>query len=112
MCVFAAGVPALMVLWTRRIVHQSPQRVNLPNRDYWMAPQRREATLQAITAHMMLFGCGVSLLIAFAHWEVIQANMRQPPRLANIRLVVAIGLFVVATGGWVYRLYARFRRLS
>ena len=111
MGVFAAGLPLLMVLWTRRIVHQSPHRVKLPNREHWLAPQQREATLQAITAHMMLFGFGVSLLVAFAHWEVIQANMRQPPRLATARFLVAIGLFVVATVGWVYRLYARFRRL-
>jgi hypothetical protein len=110
MCVFAAGLPALMVLWTRRIVQQSPHRVNLPNREYWMAPQRREATLQALTAYMMLFGFGLSLLIAFVHWEVIEANMRQPPRLATARFVIAIGLFMAATGGWLYRLYARFRR--
>ncbi len=111
MCVFAAGLPALMVLWTRRIVQQSPHRLKLPNREYWLAPQRRETTLRAITAQMMLFGFGLSLLIAFAHWEVVQANLRQPPRLATARFMVAIGLFVVATAWWVYRLYARFRRL-
>jgi hypothetical protein len=111
MCVFAAGLPALMVLWTRRIVRQSPHRLMLPNRDYWLAPQRRAATLQVITSHMILFGFALSLLIAFAHWEVLQANLRQPPRLATGRFMAALGLFVVATAGWVYRLYARFRRL-
>jgi uncharacterized membrane protein len=110
MCVFAAGLPALLVLWMRRIVRQSPHRVNLPNREYWMAPQRREATLRALTAYTMLFGFGLSLLIVFAHWEVVLANMRQPPRLAPTRFAVAIGFFLAATGVWLYRLYAHFRR--
>jgi serine/threonine-protein kinase len=110
MSFFAAGIPALMVLFTRRMIHRSPQRVNLPNRKYWLAPQRRAATLAAITAHMMAFGCAVSLLIAFAHWEVIRANLREPPRLDTLRVLIAIGLFVAATAGWLLRLYGRFRR--
>jgi hypothetical protein len=111
MCFFATAIPALLVFWTRRTIQRSPQNVNLPNREYWMAPQRREASLQAVTTHMMLFGFALSLLIAFAHWEVIQANLRQPPRLASDRFIAAIVVFVLATGWWVYRLYARFRKL-
>jgi hypothetical protein len=109
MCFFAAGMPAIMVVSTRRMVRRSPQRLNLPRRDYWLAPERREATLRAITVHIMQFGVAMSLLIAFAHWEVIQANLRMPPRLATERLLTAIGMFVLATGWWLYRLYARFR---
>ena len=112
MCFFSAGVPALMVFFTRRLIHRAPQRVNLPNREYWLAPERREASLRAITAHMMQFGFALSLLLAFAHWEVIQANLLEPPRLANDRFLTALGLFVLATGWWLYRLYARFRRPS
>jgi serine/threonine-protein kinase len=110
MCFFAAGIPAVMVFFTRRMIHRAPQRVNLPNRAYWLAPERREATLAAITVHMMWFGFGMSLLIAFAHWEVIQANLREPPRLDSMRVLVAIGLFMAATAWWLVRLYARFRR--
>ena len=111
MCFFAAGVPAIMVFWTRRLIHRAPQRVNLPNRAYWLAPERREGTLRAITSHMMVFGFALSLLLAWAHWEVIQANLRQPPRLASGRFLAGLGTFAVATAWWVYRLYARFRRM-
>lgn len=110
MCVAGAALPAIIVIAQQRIMRKWPQRVNLPNREYWLAPQRREATVQAITRHLMLFGFGLSVLMAFAHWEVVQANLREPPRLAAARFTVAIAVFVAATASWVYRLYARFRR--
>jgi hypothetical protein len=111
MCFFAAGVPAIMVLMTQRMVRRSPQRINLPRREYWLAPQRREATLRELMLYMMQFGVAMSLLIAFAHWEVVQANLRMPPRLATERMIIGIGVFVLATGWWLYRLHARFRRV-
>ena len=110
MGIAGAALPGIIVIVQRRIMRKRPQQVNLPNRDYWLAPQRREATVQAVTRHMMLFGLGLSLLMAFAHWEVVQANLREPPRLASGRFVAAIGVFIAATAWWVYRLYARFRR--
>jgi hypothetical protein len=110
MCFFAAGIPALMVFWTERTIRRAPQRINLPQREYWLAPERREATLRAITARMMVFGVGVSALIAFAHWEVVQANLREPPQLAAERFLAVLGLFGLATAVWLYRVYARFRR--
>lgn len=110
MCVAGSALPGIIVIAQWWIMRKRPQRVNMPNRDYWMAPERREATIQAMTRHMMLFGFGLSLLIAFAHWEVVQANLRVPARLDSVRFAVAIGLFVAVTVWWVYRLYARFRR--
>lgn len=110
MCVCASALPLVMVFAQRRIARRSPQRLNLPNREYWLAPQRRDGTLQAIEWHMMGFGAGLSLLLAFAHWEVVQANLRTPPLLDSVRLLTGIGLFVLATAWWVYRLFARFRR--
>src|SRR5690606_3467074 len=61
MCVAGAALPAIIVIAQQRIMRKWPQRVNLPNREYWLAPQRREATVQAITRHLMLFGFGLSV---------------------------------------------------
>lgn len=110
MCIAGVALPGIIVIVQARIMRKWPQRMRLPNREYWLAPQRREATVEAITRHIMLFGFGLSALIAFVHWEVVQANLREPPRLAAARFSVAIGLFIAGTIWWVCRLYARFRR--
>ena len=110
MCLVGAGLPLIMVLAQRPFVQRWPHRLNLPHREYWLEPQRRDETLRVLEIRTRRLAVVLSLLIAFAHWEVVQANLRSPPRLDSVRMLVAIGVFIAATGWWVYRLHVRFRR--
>jgi serine/threonine-protein kinase len=110
MCAFAAGIPMLLVALPAWIARRWPRALNLPNRDYWLAPERLEATTQSLTSHFVAFGVALSLLLAFVHWEVVQANLRKPPMLDNGRFAAAMVAFVLVALFWTFRFFARFRR--
>ena len=92
------------------MIRKAPQRIRLPNRDYWLAPERLEETMAAITGKLMVFGAMLALLLCFVHWEVVQANLRVPPRLHTGRMTAALVVFALLVGLWLYGFYARFRR--
>lgn len=110
MSAFAAGIPMLLVALPTWIARRRPGALSLPNRDYWLAPQRLEETTQSLTSYFVAFGVALSLLLAFVHWEVVQANLRAPPTLDNGRFAAAMISFVLVTAFWTVRFFARFRR--
>jgi hypothetical protein len=55
-----------------------PRAVNLPNRDYWLAPERREATFAFLAGHACGFGVLTLTLLAGVHWLLLDANRASP----------------------------------
>ena len=79
----ALGVPlfvATLIAWLPRAFAGA---VNLPNRAYWFAPERREGTLASLAAFAWSFGAALALLLAGLHWTVVAANAHTPPRLED-----------------------------
>jgi len=85
-----------------------PHLVNVPFRDYWLAPARREATLDRLAK----MGAGMALLsaalIAALHVEVLEANRRTPPA-AGDGMAWVTGTFVVAIVALIVATAWRFR---
>jgi len=86
-------------------------RINLPNRDYWLAPEQREETVAYIRQQMMRFGIALLLFICFAHWLVVRANDHTPPMLSMISLVSGLLLFAAYAIIWIALYYTRFRHV-
>ncbi len=63
MAALIAGMPTAMVLLQQRSMRLRPDKLKLPHRDYWLAPERIDATRQAITARLMIFGSALVLLL-------------------------------------------------
>lgn len=82
----------------------------IPNRDYWLAPERREGSLAYVQSHARWFGCLLSAFICYVHWLVIEANRAQPPMLLPHRILPAVGVFVACAVAWGLTLQLRFRR--
>ena len=75
-------LPALAVeFWLARRIAKTPgARMNLPNKDYWMAPERRASTL----AYFESFFCLVRLRVpAIAGFRDGSGHARQPGRVAT-----------------------------
>ncbi len=90
---------APFIRWLGR---RAPQQINMPHRDYWLAPERREATLQHMGEH--LSGLGLLLLALLSG---IQGYALMGGQSARFWLAGAIGLGLLLVG-WLRQTYRRF----
>ena len=106
------GITALMVLAFLAIGHLrrlSDGYVNVPNRDHWLAPDRRDAAVEEVVGAVRLMLAGSVTFMALSCWLVLEANRASPPLLSSAFFVLLVayvaGLCAVAI--W---LHWRFRR--
>jgi serine/threonine-protein kinase len=84
-------VPVAMVQGIGFFLGRLPSSViNLPNRDYWLAPERRTKTLERVQTAMLEFGNATLAFMLFVVWSIIDANKTGEPRLGSS---FAYGLF-------------------
>jgi len=84
--------------------------INLPNRDYWLTPERRAETVAFIRTQMMRFGTGLLIFLCYVHWLVVKANQQTPPRLGGAAFVSAVAVFFGFVVVWIAIHYTRFRK--
>ena len=106
----AVLLPLILVVLMAWLPRGFPRAVNLPNRDYWLDSERRDATLASLSAFALSFGSVLSVLIAGLHWAVVHANASQPPVLAESTVNSLLAAFAIAIGVWILAWYLRFRR--
>ncbi len=83
-------------------------RVNLPNRDYWLAPERRRETLARIAGYLGWFGVASLLLAVVVVQMVVDANLRQTPlSSAFVWCLLAYFVYVLVS---LLRLFWQFRK--
>ena len=83
---------------------------NLPNRDYWLAPERRDETMESISGQMEWFGAASLALYLVVIQRVLETNLTSEPRLDSRSLFVILGIYLLFTGVWIARFLWRFRR--
>ena len=84
--------------------------INLPRRDYWLAPGRRHETFYHVFRQSIWFGCLAIAFVIGIHLIVLEANAQVPVRLSAPLLMGFAGLFVIGVVGWSFRLIWRFLR--
>jgi uncharacterized membrane protein len=84
--------------------------VNIPNRDYWLAPERRKQTLECVMTQVgWIMVATLAYLIAIAQ-VILDANMRaggRPPALSRDFWVIFIA-FMALMAWFVVGIYRRF----
>lgn len=106
------GVPILLVLPLRMATARPAERLNLPNKAYWLAPERRENTVRYLIRQARFFACCVALFLVYVHWLVVVANTRHPAQLAAGALLAGLTVFLVVLAVWVKALLGHFRRAA
>ena len=100
---FVASMLALVVLvptllgslgWLAARV--PPAFVNLPNKQHWLAPERRAATLASLGRFGVWAGYATLAMLCTLHWFVVQANERRPPHLEPAPLTGLVAFYLVA----------------
>ena len=85
---------------------------NMPNRDYWMAPERRQQTFRFFLVHSLWLAFFAILFLAFVYFLTVQANLVKPVRLLLRPLMVSTGAFLLGLIWWAVTLVGHFRKVG
>jgi uncharacterized membrane protein len=104
-------LPALFVeFWLHRKIEKTPgARINLPNKEFWMAPERRAETFAYFESFFAWYGCAFLFVMASAMSLAMRANFNSPPQLAYGPIVSVLVGFALYN---VVAISAMFRRFS
>ncbi len=84
--------------------------ISLPNRDYWLAEDRRERAIEIMSGLAYEFGAATLVYTAFVMVLTVHANHRQPPALDNTTFLVGLGAYLLYSAWWCVRLVRSFRK--
>jgi uncharacterized membrane protein len=104
------GVMGGIFLGLPVLLRRDPTMINLPHREYWLSPERRDRTIATIRNWMTVVGCGVVLLLMAVTGMLHHANRMTPPRLSSPMFVACLSAFLLFIGGAIVALYRRFPR--
>jgi uncharacterized membrane protein len=102
------GFPVAMVTLLS-VVYSNARDMKLPNRDYWLAPERIAQTRALLVAHGVWFGCLMVAMVCYMHWLVLAAHRSVPPHLSNQLVMGGLLVFMGIAIGWVIGLLRAFR---
>ena len=105
------GVCLLLAFGIPRLIGVLPiSLVNVSNKEYWLAPERREETLAFFRAQFAWFGCGFLAFLLVVNQLVYKANQTQPRHLDNTTFVIVMFAFLAYVGTWTVRLLIYFSK--
>jgi len=83
--------------------------VNLPHKDYWLAPARRAETFRTISAYLLWFGVGTLMLISHAMGMALAENLEPRPRFGE-SMWWSLGAYLAFVAVWMVVFIRRFYR--
>ena len=109
MLAFVVLLPLLLNFIASAVGRLPITMINIPNRGYWLAPERRGLAVDRLRTQMQVFAGVLVVFLCYVHWEVVRANRSMPPRLDNGRFMLGLGLFMAALIVWIVSLRRQFR---
>jgi uncharacterized membrane protein len=90
-------LPALAIeFWvSRKIAGKPDAQLNLPNKEYWLAPERRAETFAYFDRFCAWYGCAFLFVVVFAMGLAMRANLDYPPMLPTGPILTDVVGFVV-----------------
>lgn len=105
----AVALSSVVIFVPARTIARLPaSRINLPNKEYWLAPERRPETLAYFERSFAWLGCALLVLEVLALDLAMQANLVTPSRLASKPMLVYLSLFLCYTILWMIRFVRHF----
>jgi hypothetical protein len=104
----SVGLPiGLVVLLT--LVYSRAKDMKLPNRDYWLAPERIAQTRSLLVNYAVWFGCTMVAMACYVHWLEITTHRSVPTQLSNPLAFGGLLAFFLISVGWIFALMGAFR---
>ncbi|MGC4046244.1 MAG: DUF1648 domain-containing protein [Armatimonas sp.] len=103
------GFMAFLFLGLSKLLNILPADViNMPNREYWLSPARRAATIDMLGAEMARFGTILMVFLLGVQEATFRANINHTYKLGPLFFVCLFG-FLGFTVVWLIGFYRRFR---
>src|SRR5262249_55485167 len=98
---FAFGLPAM--------IRAMPiQLFNLPNKNYWLAGDQREPSLEFLSAWFAWLGCAIFVVACYAFHFAIQANLRPEAGPGGTQFAYVLAAFGLFCAFWMVLMFRRF----
>lgn len=103
-------LPALVIeFWLHRKISKTPEaRLNLLNKEYWLAPERRAGTFAYFEIFFAWYGCAFLFVVAVVMGMAMRANFDTPPQLPTGPIVSILSGFAAFNVVAVVVLLRRF----
>jgi uncharacterized membrane protein len=85
--------------------------INLPNKSYWLAEERRAETFGNIRSYFQWFSILLLTLFIAVNQMVFRANINRENLLSTV-LWLIIGAFMVFVVVWLIKFVSQFRRIN
>jgi uncharacterized membrane protein len=96
-----------------RVIAAMPvSMINLPQKQFWLSPDRREDTLAYIRTWTAWLGCALLAFLLFVMELVFRANLHSPPQLNMAAFVPALLAFVAFDTVAILRLILHFSKIQ
>ncbi|HEX5854318.1 MAG TPA: DUF1648 domain-containing protein [Thermoanaerobaculia bacterium] len=100
------GVAALLIGMPWLLKFTPTSLINLPNKSYWLAPERREETMDRLASYFDVFASATVLLL-LAVFELTSLASRGGGLSTNFFLPVLVS-YLVFSAGWTVALIRAF----
>jgi hypothetical protein len=107
MTVVGCGVPVLIAVVGQTLGRA--RQLRLPNAAYWLAPERRDATLAFLRLHMLAMATLLLGFVCYVHLLVVFANTGRTEGLPGAWFLPGLVVFLGATLAWALAPLLRFR---
>ena len=112
--VLMAGVQVLFLLiflGIPKLVGVLPNSViNMPHKDYWLAPERRQKSLDLMGDWLGWFGVAMLAFFLLVGQLTYTANLREDQRLDETKMWTMLVLFLAFTVVWLVLFYRAFKK--
>jgi uncharacterized membrane protein len=106
------GLPSILVWVMAGLSRLTGGSGQVPNNNYWFAPERRRATESYLLSHACWLGCMTVAVIYGMHIQILRANAMSPPLLATDRFVLMLLVYLCGLGWWFMTFLRYFQRMD